>query len=115
MGAGLVGVELAIWLAQRGHEVDIIEMADKPAVDYNRMELIAYRFMIEDLGIKLHLNKKAVKISQSGVDTESGGVSEQFKADTVIYAVGQKPLAAETEKTRAMRAPVLRHRRLRAS
>ena len=97
LGAGLVGIELAIWLAQLGHEVDIIEMADKPGVDYNRMEFLAYRFMIEDLGIRLHLGKKAVNIDEKGVNTDCGGISEHFMADTVIYAVGQKPLAAEAD------------------
>ena len=97
LGAGLVGIELAIWLAQLGHAVKIIEMAEKPGVDYNKMEYLAYRIMLEDLGIRLYLGKKAVSISQTGIDTDCNGVSEHFDADTVIYAVGQRPLSAETD------------------
>ena len=97
LGAGLVGIELAIWLAQLGHAVDIIEMANTPGVNYNILPYFAYRFMMDDLGIGLHLGKKAVNISQAGVDTDCGGVREHFLADTVIYAVGQAPLAPDTD------------------
>jgi NADPH-dependent 2,4-dienoyl-CoA reductase/sulfur reductase-like enzyme len=97
LGAGLVGIELAIWLAQLGHEVDIIEMADKPGVDYDKLPYFAYRFMIEDLGIRLHLGKKAAKIEKTGVDTDADGILEHYEADSVIYAVGQRPLAADAD------------------
>jgi hypothetical protein len=66
-------------------------------VDYNKMEYLAYGIMLEDLGIRLHLGRKAVNISHTGVDTDCCGVSEHFDADTVIYAVGQKALADETD------------------
>ena len=98
LGAGLVGLELAIWLAQMGHTVEIIEMADRPGVDLDDYPMLGYRFELEDLGLKIHLSTKAVLIDGTGVYTECGGEKGHFQADTVIYAVGQKPRAAETDR-----------------
>ena len=67
LGAGLVGLELAIWLAQMGRAVEIIEMADRPGVDLDDYPMLGYRFELEDLGIKVHLSTKAVSIDETGV------------------------------------------------
>ena len=97
LGAGLVGLELAIWLTQMGRAVDIIEMADRPGVDLDDYPMLGYRFILDDLGIKIHLSTKAVLIDGTGVHTECDSKASLFYADTVIYAVGQKPRAEEAD------------------
>ena len=97
LGAGLVGLELAIWLAQMGRAVEIIEMADKPGVDLDDYPFLSYQFELQDHGVKIHLSTKAINIDETGVDTENNGSAGHIDADTVIYAVGQKSLADKAD------------------
>ena len=97
LGAGLVGMEMGIWLAQRGHKVKLIEMADKPGVDFNNMAFMCYPVYLEELGIELMLNTKAVAVRDGEVVVETADGESTVAADTVICAVGQRPLAEETD------------------
>ena len=91
MGAGLVGLELGIWLGQRGMDVDIIEMLDHPGIDLEDYPFLAYAFELEDHNIGVMLNTKAVSIDDTGIVVEKDGEQRHLDAGTVIYAVGQKP------------------------
>ncbi|MBQ3400705.1 MAG: FAD-dependent oxidoreductase [Lachnospiraceae bacterium] len=97
LGAGLVGIELGIWLAQRGQKVKLIEMADHPGVDFTDISFLAYPIYVEELGIDIMLNTKAVGITDGEVTVETADGQSTVKADTVVCAVGQKPLAAEAD------------------
>jgi len=97
LGGGLVGLELGIWLGQMGRKVNIVEMADKAGVDFADYPFLCYRYEMEDHGVELHLNTKAVRITEKGVDCEGENGNVAYEADTVIYAVGQRPLSEETE------------------
>ena len=97
LGAGLVGIEMGIWLAQRGHKVKLIEMLDKPGVDFNNMAFMFYPIYVEELGIDIMLNTKALAVRDGEVLVETADGEQTVKADTVICAVGQRPLAEETD------------------
>lgn len=98
LGAGLVGLELGIWLAQTGREVEIVEMRDAPGVDLEDYPFLCYRFEMEDNGVKMHLSTKAVAIEADGVVVEHNGEKRRIAADTVICAAGYKPLAEQTDE-----------------
>lgn len=97
LGAGLVGLELGIWLAQTGRTVEIVEMAEQPGIDIEDYPYLCYKFALEDLKVKLTLSTKAVSVDREGVTVEHGGQRRRIAADTVIYAVGQRPLSEETD------------------
>ena len=87
LGAGLVGVELGIYLAMLGKKVDIVEMLDHISDGGNMLHIRALEVEIKKYGIGLHLSTRAEEINEKGVI--AGG--ELYEADTVIYAVGQRP------------------------
>ncbi|MDR0817364.1 MAG: FAD-dependent oxidoreductase [Clostridiales Family XIII bacterium] len=89
LGGGLVGVELAIYLTEQGHEVTIFEMQNRLNYGGNVAHGQALDHQIADLGIKLELGTAVSDISS-------------LKTDTVIYAVGQKPLREEADQFRLL-------------
>jgi 2,4-dienoyl-CoA reductase-like NADH-dependent reductase (Old Yellow Enzyme family)/thioredoxin reductase len=87
LGAGLVGVELGIYLSMLGRRVTIVEMLDKISDGGNMLHVRALNVEIKKHKIDLRLSTKAEEITEKGV--VAGG--KLISADTVIYAVGQKP------------------------
>jgi 2,4-dienoyl-CoA reductase-like NADH-dependent reductase (Old Yellow Enzyme family)/thioredoxin reductase len=103
LGAGLVGIELAIYLSMLGRKVTVIEML--PAINHggNHMHARSLPVQIKKHDIRIHLNTKASEIGTEGVHcvdlTQPEGAGAQLiPADTVIYAVGQKSLTEEALK-----------------
>jgi 2,4-dienoyl-CoA reductase-like NADH-dependent reductase (Old Yellow Enzyme family)/thioredoxin reductase len=95
LGGGLVGLELGIYLAQMGKQVDIIEMMGALNDGGNFLHMIGLEAEIKKNAIGIHLNTKAVEINAQGVIGEDKDGQKLFEADTVIYAVGQRPLSEE--------------------
>ena len=57
-------------------------------------------FQIKDNDIQTAFSTKAVEINEKGVICEGMECQKFFEADTVIYAVGQRPLWEETDELR---------------
>jgi 2,4-dienoyl-CoA reductase-like NADH-dependent reductase (Old Yellow Enzyme family)/NADPH-dependent 2,4-dienoyl-CoA reductase/sulfur reductase-like enzyme len=100
LGGGLVGAELGIHLAYMGREITIVEMLPALNDGGNLLQGLSIGIEIRKLGIKVHLNTKALEITEKGVLTEGPDGQRLFEADTVIYAVGQKPLREEADALR---------------
>lgn len=100
LGGGLVGVELAIYLASLGKDVTVIEIMQELNNGGNILHQHALDAEIARLNIRLALGTKAAEISGGGVLGCRGGSGEFYEADTVIYAVGQAPLREEAEALR---------------
>ena len=100
LGGGLVGTELAIYLASRKREVTIMEMLPTLNDGGNMVQANALAIQLDRFHIRLALGTKAVKIDESGVTAENNAGQLHFRADTVIYALGQKPLWEDCEKIR---------------
>jgi len=98
IGGGAIGVELGIHLNGLGHESTIVEMDEHIASKAQLTERTAYLNAMKDTGVKTMTKAACSEITDNGayVDTPEG---RQFiEADTVIIAVGTKPLIAEREK-----------------
>ncbi len=95
LGGGLVGTELAIFLAGIGRRVTIMEMEAALNSGGNFLHGLAIDIQIRELGIKTALSTKAVEINEEGVLGQDPHGEKLFGADTVIYAVGQAPLSEE--------------------
>ena len=101
IGGGLVGIELGIFMTERGKKVTIIEVMDEFTVDPYGMHTAALMGEIERLGIKTHLSTtvkgilKAAAAYQTTVACENTNGVFELRADTVVYATGQKPLREE--------------------
>ena len=92
LGGGLVGTELAIYMAQLGRKVCIVEMAPALNSGGNILHQTALDLKIRELGIETRLGVRATAVRPDGVEGE-GGVF--VPADTVVCAMGQRPLSEE--------------------
>ncbi|MDI3536186.1 MAG: hypothetical protein PWP16_228 [Eubacteriaceae bacterium] len=91
IGAGLVGVELGLHLIACGKEVDIIEATDHINDGGNFLHMLGLKVEIEKQGLRIQYNACVEEIKDKTVSVKSLNETEEFEADTVIYAVGQKP------------------------
>ncbi|MGI5901380.1 MAG: FAD-dependent oxidoreductase [Desulfitobacteriia bacterium] len=120
LGGGLVGLELAVFLAMLGRDCTVLEMLPVLNDGGNNLQGLALSFEFEKYGIKISPATKAIEINEKGVigeftgakppealrfsmpnyypEAESG--TKLFEADTVIYAVGQAPLWEEADALR---------------
>jgi 2-enoate reductase len=104
IGAGQVGCETAIWLAQKGKKVHLVEMlpdimsGGAPAsglVRHHATELFHF------LGIDVHLSTTVREITDTGVVVENSEGKRTITADTVIFSTGYVPANALYRKLRA--------------
>ena len=92
IGGGLVGCELAIWLAQQGKKTTIVEMADKlmstgaPA-DMNIQMIME---LLEHYHTDIHLNAKLTKVEEGKIFVNENGETKEIEAPSVIIALGYR-------------------------
>lgn len=114
LGGGLVGLELAVFMGMLGREVTVIEKMPELNDGGNNLQGLALSGEIERYGIRISVATMASEINEKGVvgiftgeplppknpmpfalpqyqPIRSSGTM-LFEADTVAYAVGQKPL-----------------------
>lgn len=90
LGGGLVGCELAIFMAGLGRDVTILEMAPDLNFGGNRLHGMAIRQELKRLKVDVRLNTKVTKIDPEGVMAQGPEGVEVFPADTVACALGMK-------------------------
>lgn len=119
IGGGLVGLELGLYLAMEGHDIVIVEkeastIASPPKVTgvsarmSGVMEMPAGFPLVHGIAIREEMNKMdhisircstdVIKIGDEGVLVACESKEEWLVADTVIYAIGQRPLREEAIK-----------------
>ena len=96
LGGGLVGIELGLFLADLGREITLVEMLPDFNDGGNMVHMNNLRLQIPAKGLDVHLSTRAKEIRPDGVLAETAGEDVFLPADTVVYAVGQKPLSEET-------------------
>jgi len=90
LGAGLVGIEIGLYLRGMGRDVTLVEIMDRPNLDPGSMHTLAVNKELREKGVPLLLSTKATEIKADGVTVE-GPEGERFlPADTVIYAAGMR-------------------------
>lgn len=91
VGGGLVGCELAIWLARSKKNVTLVEIQDK-LLAVNGPLCHANSEMLERLvpfsGVEVLTSSKVVKTTEKGVIVNSNGNDRELPADSVVLAVG---------------------------
>ncbi|MGI9951681.1 FAD-dependent oxidoreductase [Moorellaceae bacterium AZ2] len=100
IGGGLVGCEVAEYLAQKGHEVTILEMLPQVAAGIGPLVAPLLLGRLKELGVKTIMEAEATAIRDGRVIYKRDGREEALEADTVVVAVGSQPedaLAREME------------------
>ena len=103
LGGGLVGCEIAEFLAERGRRVTILEAGPIPALEMAHPRRFRVLHELEELGVEVCRQTRATGITHDTVTytqttpdgTESDGVAD---ADAVIIASGLEPNPGLAEK-----------------
>lgn len=94
VGGGLVGCETALWLAQQGKKVTIVEMlselmvAGLPVPHSNRMMLLD---LLKFHKVGMSTNTKFLGVSGDDIVVENKSHRRMLSADTVVMAIGLEP------------------------
>ncbi len=101
VGGGLIGCELAEYLATQGKKVQIIEMTGAIGTKFYVTTLDWFQRQYDKYGVQVAVNTKVKEFTDDGVVAIDGeGKEVTYKADTVVLAMGNKSdndLAKELE------------------
>ena len=93
VGAGLVGCELALDLAQKGKDVTLLEALDS-VMAVNGPICSANREMLKELlpysGVKIECGAKVTEYREGCLKAVIGGEEKSFPADSVVLCVGYR-------------------------
>jgi len=91
IGGGVVGSELAWFLAEQGKKVTIVEMLGAVAMDMNMFSRLYLLDKLAELGVNMAVDTTAREITNKGVVAiDAEGKRKVIEADTVILAAGFK-------------------------
>lgn len=96
IGGGLVGMEVAEYLAARGSSVTVVEMKDSVLGELGQLRKIAIQMSMaqEDITTLLKCTCKEIQQDQVVVDCE--GVEKCIQAEYVVMAVGSRPNSTDS-------------------
>ena len=106
LGGGMVGCESGLYLAQKGHDVTIVEMRDTVAPDANPRHRPALMEQL-DRYVTVRTGLRAAAVTDAGllcVDREGNEVL--IEADTILSAAGLKPRTELADSLRGT-APIV--------
>ncbi|MEG0695282.1 MAG: FAD-dependent oxidoreductase [Erysipelotrichaceae bacterium] len=90
IGGGLVGLEVADYLASKGHQVSVIEMLDAAGKDLGSLRKIAVMSKMAQLKVNILTNTKSKALNKNGIVCERDGKEELVACDSVVMAVGSR-------------------------
>jgi 2,4-dienoyl-CoA reductase-like NADH-dependent reductase (Old Yellow Enzyme family)/NADPH-dependent 2,4-dienoyl-CoA reductase/sulfur reductase-like enzyme len=100
LGGGLVGTELAIYLAGLGKDVTVVETANEIGAGDNILQAQSISLELARLNIPVKFGTRAVEIAADGVIAETQGKRELLPADAVVIASGMSPRNEEANALR---------------
>lgn len=109
VGGGLVGCELALWLAEQGRQVSIVEALDSilalngPLCPSN-FEML--RLLLERRGVRTVTQAKAVAFAAGKLLVETPGGNEEMRATGVVECIGYTENDSLYEACRYGKPPV---------
>ena len=121
VGGGAVGVETALFLAEKGtlsadvlkflfvnkaetpevlyematrgtKKITVIEMIDKIGKDFGKTTRWGMLQDVKRYGVESKVTAKALEITSTGIKIEAPDGTEEIPADTVVLAVGSRPI-----------------------
>lgn len=93
-GGGLVGCETAVYLAEKGKKVTIIEMMGQllpEKLNYNTMQGLLE--MVKESKVEVLTSTRLLEVTKKGAIVSTDGSRRELNADTVVLALGFKPVS----------------------
>lgn len=108
MGGGLVGCETALFLAETGRDVTIIEMQNDVAPDANWMHRVGMlQSFAQQKNLHVRTGLRCMAVTDEGVETQDkDGNTVVIPAESKVYAFGQR--AVNAGALMALDVPVIR-------
>lgn len=108
MGGGLVGCETALFLAETGRQVTIIEMQNDVAPDANWMHRVGMlQAFAQQKNLTIRTGLRCTAVTADGVETQDkDGNTVLIPAQSKVYAFGQR--AVDVEPLYGLDVPVIR-------
>jgi 2,4-dienoyl-CoA reductase-like NADH-dependent reductase (Old Yellow Enzyme family)/thioredoxin reductase len=91
VGGGMVGSEIALFLAKQGKKVTIVEALDNIAEGLSVILKAAFFDLISQLPIQQKCRHVLIEVTDDGIVTLCGLKKEKIKGDTVVIAMGFSP------------------------
>lgn len=91
LGGGVTGCETALWLAQKGKKVTLLEVLGDVMVDSFPSNKLQLTQMMVDAGIKTITGARILEITNKGLTFENAKGKQILGADSIVLAVGFKP------------------------
>ncbi len=107
LGANLIGLELAEYLAQGGKRVHVVEPSRRLATPAGKKRRCDHGKHLDELGVPINVGVGVERVSEQGVHLQrAGGPSRLVEADTVIVVGHPEANPAFTESLQGL-APEL--------
>ena len=92
IGAGLVGTEVGLFLAEQGKEVVFIEMLDTPMNGITFDEKQVYENRLNECKVSFHTGQRLESLSEKTMTlVDRYGVRTEMTVDTIVLASGFRP------------------------
>lgn len=88
IGGGLIGLETALFLAERGRRVIVIEMLKRVGADMGYQTHWETLQRLSEAGVRLEVNTKALAIVERGVVAMKNNCETMYPTDTTVIATG---------------------------
>jgi 2-enoate reductase len=90
MGAGVIGSETAVYLAQQGKQVDLCARMDADDLDMDTIDhnnrFMLLKIIQETPGITVHRGTIPVGLENGGVEVEQNGKKKKMPMDSLVFA-----------------------------
>jgi pyruvate/2-oxoglutarate dehydrogenase complex dihydrolipoamide dehydrogenase (E3) component len=90
VGAGLVGVETALFLSNKGKEVLLIEMLEEIGRDAGPLNRARLREELKERKIEVRCKTELLRIGKTGISVRGEPGEYEIPAETVVLAIGAK-------------------------
>jgi len=91
IGGGMIGCEVAEYLASKGKKVTILEMLERVGNDIGPTIRWVILSRLKESGVKMEVKAKVTGVTEKGVVVERNGEEEEFIGDTIVVASGMVP------------------------
>ncbi|MFC1963252.1 FAD-dependent oxidoreductase [Chloroflexota bacterium] len=93
-GGGSIGCEIAVYLAQKGKKVTLIEMKERllppEGTDLHPINKMMLLKMVADSGAEVLTSTRLLEITGKGAIVDTNGSTKSLKVDSVVLALGLK-------------------------
>jgi len=105
-GGGMVGCEVALYLAEQGKQVQIVEELAEVALDVEQETKKALFEGLAEHGVKSSPDSRLEEVIDGGVVIYKNGKKQQLKGDSIVVALGFEPRDNLIPEVKQLNIPV---------